>query len=101
MEWMQRGSHMTTTEICKRFSDNLKRIRREKGISLLDFADKSGISIGCINGLLYKKEYLPTSFTLVVLAETLDVDPVEFFKPVEEKKEMIREEEIEQAYIRG
>ena len=58
---------------------NLRRLRREKGVSQEELADRAGLNRN-YPGLLEREQYAATVDVLEKLAAALDVDPVEFFR---------------------
>lgn len=58
---------------------NLRRLRREKGVSQEELADRAGLNRN-YPGLLEREQYAATVDVLEKLATALDVDPVEFFR---------------------
>lgn len=58
---------------------NLRRLRREKGVSQEELADRAGLNRN-YPGLLEREQYAATVDVLDKLATALDVDPVEFFR---------------------
>jgi transcriptional regulator with XRE-family HTH domain len=58
---------------------NLRRLRREKGVSQEELADRAGVNRN-YPGLLEREQYAATVDVLEKLAKALDVDPVEFFR---------------------
>ncbi len=67
------------TKLEKIVIDNIRRIRREKGISqerLAIFSDTSASYIGLME--TYKN--IPKLSTIEKIAQSLDVEPIEFFK---------------------
>ena len=57
---------------------NLKRLRREKGMSQEEFADRADINRNYV-GMIERSENAATIDMLEKLAEALDAKPVEFF----------------------
>lgn len=58
---------------------NLRRLRREKGISQEDLADRAGINRN-YPGLLEREQYAASVDMLEKLGVALEIDPVEFFR---------------------
>jgi transcriptional regulator with XRE-family HTH domain len=58
---------------------NLRRLRRSKGLSQEDLADRAGINRNYV-GMLEREENSATVDMLEKLADVLNVDPIEFFK---------------------
>lgn len=58
---------------------NLRRLRRAKGLSQEDLADRAGINRNYV-GMLEREENSATVDMLEKIAAVLEVDPVEFFK---------------------
>lgn len=58
---------------------NLRRLRRDKGISQEDLADRAGVNRN-YPGLLEREQYAASVDVLEKLADALEVDPVEFFR---------------------
>lgn len=58
---------------------NLRRLRRQKGVSQEELADRAGLNRN-YPGLLERERYAATVDVLEKLAVALDVDPVEFFR---------------------
>lgn len=67
---------MTLREIVGR---NLRRLRREKGVSQEELADRAGLNRN-YPGLLEREQYAASVDVLEKLALALEVDPVEFFR---------------------
>lgn len=63
----------------ERVARNLRRLRREKGISQEDLADRAGVNRN-YPGLLEREQYAASVDVLEKLAAALEVDPVEFFR---------------------
>lgn len=63
----------------ERVARNLRRLRREKGISQEDLADRAGVNRN-YPGLLEREQYAASVDVLEKLAAALDVDPVELFR---------------------
>jgi transcriptional regulator with XRE-family HTH domain len=59
--------------------DNIKRIRKEKGISQEKLAEACDTATSYI-GLMEIYKNVPKLSTIERIAEALDVDPLEFFK---------------------
>ena len=59
--------------------DNIKRIRKEKGISQEKLAEACGTATSYI-GLMEIYKNVPKLSTIERIAKALDVDPLEFFK---------------------
>ena len=74
---------MTLREIVAR---NLRRLRRSKGLSQEELADRAGINRNYV-GMLEREENSATVDMLEKLADVLNVDPIEFFnRPLRETK---------------
>ena len=58
---------------------NLRRLRRSRGLSQEELADRAGINRNYV-GMLEREENAATVDMLEKLAEVLDVEPIEFFK---------------------
>lgn len=58
---------------------NLRRLRREKGVSQEELADRAGLNRN-YPGLLEREQYSASVDVLEKLALALEVDPVEFFR---------------------
>jgi transcriptional regulator with XRE-family HTH domain len=58
---------------------NLRRLRRSKGLSQEELADRAGINRNYV-GMLEREENAATVDMLETLADVLNVDPIEFFK---------------------
>ena len=54
---------------------NLKRLRRERGLSQEELADLAGLNRNYV-GMVERQENAPTVDTLEALAKALQVDPV-------------------------
>ena len=72
--------------------DNIKRIRKEKGISQEKLADACNTATSYI-GLMEIYKNVPKLSTIERIAKALGVDPLEFFKdinkvPLEQKAEI-------------
>jgi transcriptional regulator with XRE-family HTH domain len=66
---------------------NLRRLRRSKGLSQEELADRAGINRNYV-GMLEREENSATVDMLEKLADVLNVDPIEFFKrPSRETKD--------------
>lgn len=59
---------------------NLRRLRNAKGLSQEELADRADINRNYV-GMLEREEHAATVDMLEKLAEVLEVDPVEFFRP--------------------
>jgi transcriptional regulator with XRE-family HTH domain len=64
----------------KRFAANLRRLRESKGLSQEEVAERAGIAPRTLRGL-ENVHYTPSFKTAVKLADALQVDIVELFKP--------------------
>jgi transcriptional regulator with XRE-family HTH domain len=65
---------------------NLRRLRRSKGLSQEELADRAGINRNYV-GMLEREENSATVDMLEKLADVLNVDPIEFFnRPLRETK---------------
>lgn len=65
---------------------NLKRLRKEKGLTQERFADKCNYSPGFIRNIESENYFISFSLSTVYdFAKALDVDVREFFKPVDKK----------------
>jgi transcriptional regulator with XRE-family HTH domain len=71
--------------------DNIKRIRKEKGISQEKLAEACNTATSYI-GLMEIYKNVPKLSTIERIAKALDVDPLEFFK---DKNKFSLEEESE------
>ena len=58
---------------------NLRRLRRAKGLSQEELADRAGINRNYV-GMLEREQHSATVDMLEKLAEVLKTDPVEFFR---------------------
>jgi transcriptional regulator with XRE-family HTH domain len=58
---------------------NLRRLRRSRGLSQEELADRAGINRNYV-GMLEREENSATVDMLEKLADVLNVDPIEFFK---------------------
>jgi transcriptional regulator with XRE-family HTH domain len=58
---------------------NLRRLRRSKGLSQEELANRAGINRNYV-GMLEREENSATVDMLEKLADVLNVDPIEFFK---------------------
>ena len=66
---------------------NLRLLRRSKGLSQEELADRAGINRNYV-GMLEREENSATVDMLEKLADVLNVDPIEFFKrPSRETKD--------------
>jgi transcriptional regulator with XRE-family HTH domain len=78
----------------KRVIDNIKRIRKEKGISQERLAEACNTATSYI-GLMEIYRNIPKLSTIDRIAAALDVDPVVFFRrlrpPAEKKREALRD----------
>jgi len=69
---------------------NLRRLRRSKGLSQEELADRAGINRNYV-GMLEREENSATVDMLEKLADVLNVDPIEFFnRPLRETKHIKR-----------
>lgn len=57
----------------------MRRLRREKGVSQEELADRAGLNRN-YPGLLEREQYAASVDVLEKLALALEVDPVEFFR---------------------
>jgi transcriptional regulator with XRE-family HTH domain len=73
---------MTLGEV---MASNLRRIRRDKGLSQEELAHRVGCNRNYI-GMIERLENSPTVAMLERLAEALEVDPVEFLTPPESRR---------------
>ena len=71
--------------------DNIKRIRKEKGVSQEKLAEACNTATSYI-GLMEIYKNVPKLSTIERIAKALDVDPLEFFK---DKNKIPMEKEIE------
>ena len=60
-------------------AQNLRRIRRERGLSQEELADLAGLNRNYV-GMIEREENAPTVDALEQLSEALNVDPVSFFR---------------------
>lgn len=67
-------------DIRKRIGWNLRRLRRERGITQEDFATDSGFDRGYISGV-ERGVRNPSILVLARIAGALNVDPVELLDP--------------------
>lgn len=72
----------------------LKELMAQKGMSREDLASKVGVSMTTISNINSEKN-LPTIHLLLQIAEALDVDIREMFKPT--KGNLVVQSEIEEA----
>ena len=63
----------------KSFGKNLKRLRKEKGLSQEQLAYKADLSLSQI-GRIERGEINPTICTIKVIAESLEIDVKELFE---------------------
>ena len=61
-----------------RVARNLRMLRRAKGLSQEELADRAEINRNYV-GMLEREEHAATVDMLEKLADVLDVDPIEFF----------------------
>ncbi len=61
-------------------ANNLRRLRRAKALSQEELAHRAGLNRNYV-GMLEREENAATVDVLEKLAEVLEVDPVEFFRP--------------------
>ncbi len=71
---------MTEDELQTRVIENIKSLRKNKGLSQERLADKADISRQMMNDIEGRRRWL-TKGTLVKLANALEVDVYEFFVP--------------------
>ncbi|MGO9237044.1 MAG: helix-turn-helix domain-containing protein [Methylocella sp.] len=62
----------------ERVARNLRMLRRAKGLSQEELADRAEINRNYV-GMLEREEHAATVDMLEKLAEALEVDPIEFF----------------------
>lgn len=60
-------------------AQNLRRIRRERGLSQEELADQAGLNRNYV-GMIEREENAPTVDALEQLSEALNIDPVSFFR---------------------
>jgi len=58
---------------------NLRRIRRERGLSQEELADRASLNRNYV-GMIEREENAPTVDALEQLSTALNVDPVSFFR---------------------
>ncbi|MFY9828852.1 MAG: helix-turn-helix transcriptional regulator [Rhodoplanes sp.] len=58
---------------------NLRRMRRERGLSQEELADRAGLNRNYV-GMIEREENAPTVDALEQLSTALNVDPVSFFQ---------------------
>lgn len=78
---------MTTEELQRRFSLNLKRLRKIKNFTQETLAEKAELSAQMINDIEGCRRW-PSEKTLTKIANALSIDVYEFFLPVEEINEI-------------
>lgn len=78
---------------------NVKKIRKEKGLSILDLKNLTGLSKSTISDLENDKSS-PTIETLQKIAKALNVDIKEFFKN-ESEKQSNTEDDLEDVFPEG
>lgn len=81
------------TKLEKTVIDNIRRIRREKGISqekLAIFSDTSASYIGLME--TYKN--IPKLSTIEKIAQSLNVEPIEFFRETGSSRQNLESEEV-------
>jgi transcriptional regulator with XRE-family HTH domain len=66
-------------ELRRIVATNLRRLRREKGLSQEELADRAGLNRNYI-GMIEREENAPTVDTLEALAKALGVNPVRFLE---------------------
>ena len=71
---------MTEEELQTRVIENIRGLRKDRGLSQEHLADKEDISRQMMNDIEGRRRWL-TKGTLVKLANALDVDVYEFFIP--------------------
>ena len=62
----------------ERVARNLRKLRRAKGLSQEELADRAEINRNYV-GMLEREEHAATVDMLEKLADVLEVDPIEFF----------------------
>ena len=72
---------MTEEELQSRVINNIKTIRKQKGLSQEKLADKADISRQMMNDIEGRRRWL-TKSTLVKLCNALEVDAYQLFMPV-------------------
>ena len=65
-------------ELRRTVARNLKRLRREKGMSQEELADRADINRNYV-GMIERSENAATVDMLEKLAEAFDAEPIEFF----------------------
>lgn len=78
---------------------NVRKIRKEKGLSILDLKNLTGLSKSTISDLENDKSS-PTIETLQKIANALNVDIKEFFKN-ESEKQSNTEDDLEDVFPEG
>lgn len=78
---------------------NVRKIRKEKGLSILDLKNLTGLSKSTISDLENDKSS-PTIETLQKIAKALNVDIKEFFKN-ESEKQSNTEDDLEDVFPEG
>lgn len=76
--WYVLKKSKKTDKFLKAFGENLRRIRKEKGMSQSTLAVKTGLSENYI-GNIERAEYNPTVGTIHIIADTLKIEPAELF----------------------
>ena len=66
--------------IIKNFGKLVAKTRKNKNIKLQDLSKKSGVSVGVISDLENGKEKIPNLYTLIALAQTLEMNNDEFLR---------------------
>lgn len=72
---------MEVQEIKNRLSTNIKKIRKAKGWSQFELAEKSDVSEQTINSIESKRLW-PSEKTLAKISNALEIDIYKFFLPV-------------------
>lgn len=80
---------MTEDELQTRVIENIRSLRKKKGLSQEKLADKADISRQMMNDIEGRRRWL-TKGTLVKLVNALDVDVYELFIPSIQENEKIR-----------
>ena len=80
--------------------DNIRKIRKQKNISINNLSKKTGISLGYLSDLENNKAQNPTMDKLKAIASALNVDVEEFLKSEQLSEEKIAKVNKEYPFIK-